>query len=84
MNGDFTLNLKLGTTGIRGLDLLGRKIIMKNGKACNLYLEEVQRAIREARKFEELGSYVQRLKESFELLRKVTCPPKTGPGDELE
>jgi alkylation response protein AidB-like acyl-CoA dehydrogenase len=61
-----------GTTGIHGLDLLGRKVIMKNGKAYRLYLEEVQKTIHEAGKFEELESYVQKLKESLELLQKVT------------
>jgi alkylation response protein AidB-like acyl-CoA dehydrogenase len=61
-----------GTTGIHGLDLLGRKVIMKNGKAYKLYLEEVQQTIHEAEKFEELESYVQKLKESLEMLQKVT------------
>jgi butyryl-CoA dehydrogenase len=31
-----------GTTGIQGLDLLGRKVVMKNGQAMRLYFEEVQ------------------------------------------
>jgi butyryl-CoA dehydrogenase len=62
-----------GTTGIHGLDLLGRKVIMKSGKAYKLYLGEVQRTIHEAEKFEELESYVQRLKESLEMLQKVTA-----------
>jgi butyryl-CoA dehydrogenase len=61
-----------GTTGIHGLDLLGRKVIMKNGKAYRLYLEEVQKTIHEAKKFEELESYAQKLKESLEMLQKVT------------
>jgi hypothetical protein len=61
-----------GTTGIHGLDLLGRKVIMKNGKAYKLYLEEVREAIWEAGKFEELESYAQKLKESLEMLQKVT------------
>jgi alkylation response protein AidB-like acyl-CoA dehydrogenase len=30
-----------GTTGIHGLDLLGRKMVMKGGKAAQLYLQEV-------------------------------------------
>jgi alkylation response protein AidB-like acyl-CoA dehydrogenase len=62
-----------GTTGIHGLDLLGRKVMMKGGKAYKLYLEEVQRTIREAEKFEELQSYTQKLKESLEMLHKVTA-----------
>jgi butyryl-CoA dehydrogenase len=62
-----------GTTGIHGLDLLGRKIMMKGGKAYNLYLEEVQGTLREAEKFEELQSYTPKLKESLEMLQKVTA-----------
>jgi butyryl-CoA dehydrogenase len=61
-----------GTTGIHGLDLLGRKVIMKNGKAYKLYLEEVQKTIHEAEKFEELQSYAYKLKQSLEMLQKVT------------
>jgi butyryl-CoA dehydrogenase len=62
-----------GTTGIHGLDLLGRKVVMKGGKAYKLYLEEVEGAIREAKKFEEIESYAQTLKESLETLQKVTA-----------
>jgi butyryl-CoA dehydrogenase len=62
-----------GTTGIHGLDLLGRKVMMKNAKAYKLYLEEVEGAIREAEKFGELQPYGRKLKESLEMLRKVTA-----------
>ncbi len=34
-----------GTTGIQGMDLLGRKVVMKNGKALFLYLAELEKAI---------------------------------------
>lgn len=34
-----------GTTGIHSLALLGRKIVMKGGKAAQLYLEEVEQTI---------------------------------------
>jgi butyryl-CoA dehydrogenase len=61
-----------GTTGIHGLDLLGRKVTMRDGKAYKLYLEEVPGAIRRAEKFEELQSCAQKLKESLEMLQEVT------------
>jgi butyryl-CoA dehydrogenase len=61
-----------GTTGIHGQDLLGRKVMMRGGKAYKLYLEEVQKTILEAEKFEELRSYAQKLKQSLEVLQKVT------------
>jgi len=61
-----------GTTGIHGLDLLGRKVMMRGGKAYKLFLEEVQGTIGEAEKFEELRSYGQKLKQSLEMLQEVT------------
>jgi butyryl-CoA dehydrogenase len=45
---------------------------MSRGKAYKLYLEEVQGNIREAEKFKELESYVQKLNQSLEILQKVT------------
>ncbi|HUL36989.1 MAG TPA: acyl-CoA dehydrogenase [Thermodesulfobacteriota bacterium] len=62
-----------GTTGIHGLDLLGRKVTMKNARAYKLYLEEVEGAIHEAEKFGELQPYARKLKESLEMLQKVTA-----------
>lgn len=61
-----------GTTGIHGLDLLGRKVVMKSGKAYKLFLEEVKGVIGEAEKFEALQSNTQKLKDSLEMLQKVT------------
>ena len=62
-----------GTTGIHGLDLLGRKVMMRGGKAYKLYLKEVEGTIQGAEKFEELQSYAQKLKQSLEMLQKVTA-----------
>jgi butyryl-CoA dehydrogenase len=62
-----------GTTGIHGLDLLGRKVMMKGGKAYKLYLEEVQGSILVAEDFDELESYAHQLKQSLETLQKVTA-----------
>jgi butyryl-CoA dehydrogenase len=62
-----------GTTGIHGLTLLGRNVIMKGGKAYKLYLEEVRKTIRQAEEFKELGSYAQKLKQSLEVLQRVTA-----------
>jgi alkylation response protein AidB-like acyl-CoA dehydrogenase len=62
-----------GTTGIQGLDLLGRKVLMSHGKAYKLYLEEVQGTIRGAVEFEELQSYAEKLKQSLEMLQEVTA-----------
>ena len=62
-----------GTTGIHGLTLLGRNVMMKGSKAYKLYLEEVQKTIRQAEEFKELGSYAQKLKQSLEMLQQVTA-----------
>ena len=61
-----------GTTGIHGLDLLGRKVMMKNGKAYKLYLKEVEATIRGAEKSEELKPYAKKLEEALEMLQNVT------------
>jgi alkylation response protein AidB-like acyl-CoA dehydrogenase len=61
-----------GTTGIQGLDLLGRKVVMKNGQAMRLYFEEVQGAIQAALPYEPLRPYAERLKEALERLQNVT------------
>ena len=62
-----------GTTGIHGLDLLGRKIPMKNGRAFLLYLEEVQTAIRGAKEMPALESYGQQMSGFLEKLKQVTA-----------
>jgi butyryl-CoA dehydrogenase len=61
-----------GTTGIHGLDLLGRKVMIRGAKAYKLYLKEVEGTIQGAEKFEALQSYAQKLKQSLERLQKVT------------
>jgi butyryl-CoA dehydrogenase len=62
-----------GTTGIHGLDLLGRKVMMSRGKAYKLYQEEVEGVIRRAEESEELRSYGQKLKQSLGRLQEVTA-----------
>ena len=62
-----------GTTGIQGIDILGRKVRMKNGKAFDLYLEEVGRAIDQARAVETLKPYAKRLAEALDELRQITA-----------
>ena len=62
-----------GTTGIHGLDLLGRKMVMKGGKAAQLYLEEVEQTISQAREVPALAPYAARLQEALEKLKEVTA-----------
>jgi alkylation response protein AidB-like acyl-CoA dehydrogenase len=61
-----------GTTGIQGITLLGRNIVMKNGRAFELFLAEVQKVIEQAAKSPELNSFAQDLRQALEKLQKVT------------
>jgi butyryl-CoA dehydrogenase len=62
-----------GTTGIQGMDLLGRKVVMKGGKAYTLYLEELGKTIEEARAFDSLKGHADALEESIGTLQDVTA-----------
>ncbi|MBP1739542.1 MAG: acyl-CoA dehydrogenase, partial [Deltaproteobacteria bacterium] len=61
-----------GTTGIHGIDLLGRKVLMKNGKASELYLAEVRAAVEQAVKFPRLEPYARELSEGLDKLVQIT------------
>ena len=62
-----------GTTGIQGMDLLGRKMMMKKGKAAQLYLAEVRKAVADAQGDAELKPFADKLTEAVALLEKVTA-----------
>jgi butyryl-CoA dehydrogenase len=62
-----------GTTGIQGLDLLGRKVVMKGGRAYTLFLNEVQQTIRAANDLPALEPYSRRLGQALESLVNVTA-----------
>ncbi len=61
-----------GTTGIQGMDLLGRKVTMHKGKAAAIYLEEVAKAIEAARSVRGLGPCAEKLKGAVDILKAVT------------
>jgi butyryl-CoA dehydrogenase len=61
-----------GTTGIQGMDLLGRKVIMQNGRAFLLYVDEVRDAIAAAREFETLEVFADKLDDALKTLQEVT------------
>jgi butyryl-CoA dehydrogenase len=61
-----------GTTGIQSQALLGRNIIMKNGKAAMLYFQEVQNTIKEASTYDSLKKYAGKLTEATQTIQKVT------------
>jgi alkylation response protein AidB-like acyl-CoA dehydrogenase len=61
-----------GTTGIHGLDLLGRKVIMNDGLAYRLYLDQIEEGIRRSQEFPELEGFSKKLEEALEMLKTVT------------
>ena len=61
-----------GTTGIQGMDLLGRKVVAQNGKAFMIFIEEIQKSITEADQFPELRTFAQQLNDSLTKLQEVT------------
>jgi len=58
-----------GTTGVQGMDVLGRKTTMKNGRAFMLFIDEVKAGIAEAEKHESLKKYADRLNAAIETLQ---------------
>ncbi|MCF6169334.1 acyl-CoA dehydrogenase [Lutibacter sp.] len=65
------ISLYEGTTGIQSLDLLGRKITVKNGKALKLLAEEIQQTINSANNYTNLKPYATMLLENVGLVQKV-------------
>lgn len=54
-----------GTTGIQSMDLLGRKVMMKGGKALYLLLDEINESIAKAKTHDNLKKYAQLLEEEI-------------------
>ncbi len=61
-----------GTTGIQAMDLLGRKVIMQNGRAFLLYINELQHTITAAGKYKELEKFADELNQALTKLQEVT------------
>ena len=61
-----------GTTGIQGLDILGRKVIMKDGRAFLYFVEEVRKTVAESAGESELEVCARRLEELLVRLEEVT------------
>jgi butyryl-CoA dehydrogenase len=61
-----------GTTGIQGMDLLGRKVIMKNGQAFLLFINEIEDTIGAAHQYNELREFANDLNTTLTSLQDVT------------
>ena len=65
------MSLYEGTTGIQSLDLLGRKSTMKNGKAVQLLMAEIQKCMQEAQTYDDLKPYAAKLAAQLGTAQKV-------------
>ena len=61
-----------GAEAIHGLDLLGRKVTMKNGEGHRIFMEEVQKDIAIARTFSEISKLAEPLNDALQLLDQTT------------
>lgn len=61
-----------GTTGIQAMDLLGRKVTMKGGKAVMLFGAEMQQTVMQAMQDEQLKPYAEKLGASLQKFSEVT------------
>ena len=61
-----------GTTGIQSLDLMCRKVPMKNFTGYNTFLNEISKTIIALEQMPNLSSYAKDLKASTENLKQVT------------
>lgn len=61
-----------GTTGIHGLDLLGRKVAIKNGKAMQLFNEELSEIISKSITYDTLKPFAKKLQKYQIKIGEVT------------
>ncbi len=61
-----------GTSGIQGMDLLGRKVVAQNGRPFILFIAEIEKTIAMANEFPELRIFAQQLNGSQKKLQEVT------------
>ncbi len=61
-----------GTTAIHGLDLLGRKVMMKNGKAVMYLMQEVMQEITKAKQHESTKLYAATLEKKLGQLQELS------------
>ena len=60
-----------GTTGIQSLDLLGRKVTMKNGAAMKLLTREIIESIKAASNYDDLKPYAEKLTDASKELEQT-------------
>ncbi|MCX2745412.1 acyl-CoA dehydrogenase [Mangrovivirga sp. M17] len=60
-----------GTTGIQSQDLLGRKLLLQDGKALQLLTEEIKQTINSALKYDDLKIYAGKLGDKLQEASRV-------------
>lgn len=61
-----------GTTAIQGMDLLGRKVVMKEGAAFKIFIEEVGLTIKDAKEIKPLKPHAESLEKAMNDLAAIT------------
>lgn len=72
-----------GTYGIQGLDLLGRKVRMANGKGLDLLIGRMEDIIRQAYAIPQLVPHAAELEQALKWLSKATTAALTQKDQEL-
>ncbi len=67
-----------GTTGIHGLDMLGRKVSMLNGKAFELFKNEINVAVTEGSQSDKTAAFSKQLAEKTDELTTITIKTLTN------
>lgn len=61
-----------GTTGIHGLDLLGRKVLMQDGKAVKIFVEKIMLTITNAKEDNTLLPYAEKLEKYLQRAQQTS------------
>jgi Acetyl-CoA dehydrogenase C-terminal like/Acyl-CoA dehydrogenase, C-terminal domain len=62
-----------GTNGIQAIDLLGRKVVMHNGRALALFVRDARASAAAAARFDGLREYAASLEQALERLEQVSA-----------
>lgn len=62
-----------GTNGIQAIDLLGRKISMRNGEAFNSLISNITATVEESKEICDLNHYAQEVENLLLSLREITA-----------
>ncbi|MGD9733322.1 MAG: acyl-CoA dehydrogenase [Desulfamplus sp.] len=61
-----------GTTGIQGMDLLGRKVVMQDGKALKFFCQEVEKVVEQALAYKDLSSMADDMRQALKTVTDTT------------